>query len=99
MLILMNWRRTLALLWAVLFPFAALLGLLVIMVGNDSGHLLTQIGPGDLFVIYLLALPISLLAGAISGFRNSSTSTMVLLPAPLVLTFVLFVIVFYGFII
>jgi hypothetical protein len=84
-----TWRQVLAFVWAALFLLSVWIFVFALIVAGDSGKMFSQIGPGDLFLLALLILPISLLAGAIGGFRNPLMSKMVLLPVPLVLIFAL----------
>jgi hypothetical protein len=92
-----TWRRILAFLWAALFVPSVWIFVFAYIVAGDSGKMFSQIGPGDLFLLALLILPISLLAGAIGGFRNPLTSKMVFLPVPLVLVFALIATIAWRF--
>lgn len=76
-----SWRRVLATLWSVLFVFSALF--------VSFGELLMEHrGPIGALDLYLIALSVTFLLGAISGFRRPfSTSWEIFLPIGVLLMF------------
>ena len=79
---LLSWRFWLALIWTALFPLSLIYVLLTYAGLSDFTDFTTQsnalgLDPMSLFMVLL---PLSLIAGAVDGFRNSVSSYWVLLP-------------------
>jgi hypothetical protein len=79
-----GWRKLLAFLWVLLFPFSVLL-MLIMAISDDGGGLFTKIGLGDLLVAYIILFPISLIIAIIASFRSAHTSQLLFLPIPFVI--------------